>query len=138
MRLDKGPFVFLLILVTGIARGQTSAPSAPQVGTSNGSSGVPAERTYAADECDKPPRYIYVRSPDYPDTARKARKQGNVRVGFIVGSNGLTREIRILRSLSPDLDHAAVEAVKKWRFEPAKKNKESVAVHIEAEINFTM
>jgi TonB family protein len=34
------------------------------------------------------------------------------------------------------LDEKAVEAVKKWRFQPARKNGHPVAVQISVEVNF--
>jgi len=42
----------------------------------------------------------------------------------------------VLRSLDSGLDQKAVDAVKQWKFEPAMKNGEPVAVVINVEVNF--
>jgi TonB family protein len=36
------------------------------------------------------------------------------------------------------LDEKAIEAVKKWRFEPARKNGHAVAVRVNVEVNFSL
>ena len=55
---------------------------------------------------------------------------------LIVGSDGLPRDIRVGRSLSPEFDESAIDAVKKWKFAPATKDGKPVAVEINIEINF--
>ncbi len=42
------------------------------------------------------------------------------------------------RSLGLGLDEKAIEAVRQWRFEPAKKDGTPVAVQINVEVNFRL
>jgi TonB family protein len=42
----------------------------------------------------------------------------------------------VVKSLDKDIDQSAVEAVKQWHFDPAKKGDQPVAVKITVEIRF--
>ena len=39
-----------------------------------------------------------------------------------VGPDGRPRDIRLMRSLGMGLDEKAIEAVRKWRFDPARRD----------------
>ena len=64
--------------------------------------------------------------------------QGTVVLGMIVETDGLPHDIEVLRSLGYGLDEKAIEAVKKWRFDPAIKDKTPVAVYISVQVNFRL
>ena len=49
---------------------------------------------------------------------------------------GRARDIHLIRSLGMGLDERAIEAVKKWKFEPGKKDGLPVAVQVNVEVNF--
>jgi TonB family protein len=83
-----------------------------------------------------PPRVIYQVDPEFSESARRAKFQGNVTLGLVVSSQGTPTQIHILSPLGSGLDAEAVEAVEKWKFEPAKKNGEPVAVAIAVEVSF--
>ncbi len=85
-----------------------------------------------------PPRVIYDPDPDYSDAARKAKHQGTVVLWVIIGTDGRPREINVRRSLGMGLDEKAVEAVRRWKFDPAKKDGQAVAVQISIEVNFRL
>ena len=57
---------------------------------------------------------------------------------LIVDANGAPREIKVARSLGMGLDQKAIEAVRKWKFEPAMKDGRPVAVQINVEVNFRL
>jgi TonB family protein len=84
------------------------------------------------------PRVIYQPDPEYTEEARKAKYQGVVVLWLIVGQDGRTKDIRVSRSLGMGLDQKAVEAVKQWKFEPAKKDGVPVAVQLNVEVNFRL
>jgi periplasmic protein TonB len=86
----------------------------------------------------KPPRQIYSPDPDYSEEARKMKHQGSVMLWMVVGTDGRPRNIRVQRSLGLGLDEKAVEAVKTWRFEPARKDGQPVAVQINVEVLFRL
>jgi len=82
------------------------------------------------------PRAIYSPEPDYSDEARLTKHQGVVTIFAIVGPDGRPRDIQVARSLGMGLDEKAVEAVRKWKFEPGTKDGHPVAVQICVEVNF--
>jgi len=81
---------------------------------------------------------IYEPDPEYSDAARKAKFQGTVVVGVIIGVDGHVYDPKILQPLGLGLDQKALEAVKLWRFEPAKKNGHPVRVAANIEVNFRL
>ncbi len=84
------------------------------------------------------PRVLSQPDPEYSEEARKAKYQGTVVLWVVVGSDGKTHEIRVQRSLGMGLDEKAMEAVRTWRFDPAKKDGQPVAVQINVEVNFRL
>ena len=68
---------------------------------------------------DHPERKVRVRvEPVYPDIARKMNLNGIVRVQVVISPNGNVRETKVIGG-HPILVTAAVDAVKKWKFDPA-------------------
>jgi TonB family protein len=57
-------------------------------------------------------------APVYPDIARKMGITGNVKLQLVVSPNGVVKETKVIGG-HPILVNAAVDAVKKWRFETA-------------------
>lgn len=84
------------------------------------------------------PRALYAPDPEYSEEARKAKWQGTVVLWVIVGPDGKPRDIKIQRSLGMGLDEKAIEAVRQWKFDPAKKDGQPVAVQINVEVNFRL
>ncbi|MGA9391044.1 MAG: energy transducer TonB [Candidatus Sulfotelmatobacter sp.] len=56
--------------------------------------------------------------PGYLDLARKMNLTGTVKVQLVVTSNGAVKEAKVLGGHRV-LANAALEAARKWRFEPA-------------------
>ena len=86
----------------------------------------------------KAPREIYAPDPEYSEEARKAKYQGTVILWVIVGADGKPRDVKIARSLGMGLDEKAIEAVRTWKFAPATKDGQPVAVQINVEVNFRL
>jgi TonB family protein len=82
------------------------------------------------------PKAIYSPDPEYSEEARKVKHMGTVVLWLVVGPDGKPRDIKVLRTLGLGLDEKAIEAVKNWRFDPAKKDGKPVAVQINVEVNF--
>ncbi len=60
--------------------------------------------------------------PEYPDIARKARIQGMVILECVITKDGKIADVSVIKSLNSVLDQAAIEAVRKWEFEPGTQN----------------
>jgi TonB family protein len=56
--------------------------------------------------------------PVYPDLARKMNLTGTVKVEVVVAPNGTVKEAKVVGG-HPVLAGAALDAARKWRFEPA-------------------
>jgi protein TonB len=84
------------------------------------------------------PRAIYDPEPQYTDEARKAKYQGVVLLSLIVTPDGRPRNIHVARSLGMGLDEKAIEAVRNWKFEPARRDGRPVAVQVSVEVNFRL
>lgn len=85
-----------------------------------------------------PPSVKYRKDPEYSKEARKAKYQGTCLLWLIVDANGNPREVKVTRALGKGLDEKAIEAVKKWKFEPATKDGQPVAVEINVEVTFRL
>ncbi len=66
------------------------------------------------------PRAITQVAPEYPFELRRERVTGAVKVKFNILPNGRTAAIQAVGSPHPKLAEAAIAAVTKWRFTPAK------------------
>lgn len=84
------------------------------------------------------PRVLYAPDPEFSEEARKAKYQGTVVLWLVVGADGHTHDIRVQRSLGMGLDEKAIEAIRRWRFEPARKDGNPVAVQVNVEVNFRL
>jgi TonB family protein len=111
----------------GLAR---STPTAPPVTTSMPESKQSQTGLVHAPQIRSAPE------PPYSREARERRIAGTVVVWMIVDKDGHTRDFQVTKPLGYGLDEQAVWAVRTWRFEPARKDKQPVAVAISVEVNF--
>lgn len=63
--------------------------------------------------------------PVYPDLARRMNISGTVKVEVVVLPNGTVKDARVVGG-HPVLAGAAVDAARKWRFEPAATENKGV------------
>jgi len=82
------------------------------------------------------PRAIYSPEPEFSDEARRSKYQGEVTLLATISADGRTRDLRVVRSLGMGLDEKAMEAVRTWRFDPAKKDGRPVAVQMNIIVSF--
>jgi TonB family protein len=82
-----------------------------------------------------PERIKYV-APVYPAAAADARISGIVIVEATVGKDGSVTEAHVIRSIA-QLDQAALDAVKQWKYTPTTLNGAPVPVIVTATVNFT-
>jgi len=76
--------------------------------------------------------------PQYTDAARKAKVSGTLVLSLTVMADGSVRDLRIERSLRPDLDEQALNTVGTWRFQPGTKDGTPVAVRLNVEVSFNL
>jgi TonB family protein len=85
---------------------------------------------------DTKPKAFYTPGPEYTDSARRDKIQGTAILAVDVDSEGHPRGMKVLKSLRPDLDDKAKEAVSKWRFLPATKDGKPVPFTLSIELDF--
>jgi TonB family protein len=67
--------------------------------------------------------------PNYPPGAQAFGEQGLLILQLVIGADGVVRSPSILKPLgAPTLTYAAMEAVKRWTFEPGMKDGKPVPV----------
>lgn len=66
------------------------------------------------------PRRIEAVAPIYPEGARKARVQGKVLLDCSIGRDGRVTRIDVLKAQPDGLTEAAIDAVRRWRYEPVR------------------
>lgn len=78
-------------------------------------------------------------APRYPTMALRRRETGTVRIRVDVSAEGAPVATTVVESSqSRDLDRAALEAVRRWRFEPAQANGRPVAGSVIVPISFKL
>ena len=87
--------------------------------------------------CTTQPRLIHSPEPKYPKHYGKVRLPQTVQLAIVVDPDGLTRDITVSRSLSPDFDERAIDAVKQWKFYPATHDGMRVSTKIQVDITFS-
>lgn len=71
--------------------------------------------------------YAHNPKPEYPAIAKSRNWQGKVILHVQVSAQGLSNSVKVEHSSGYDmLDEAAIEAVKQWRFIPAKRGGTSI------------
>ncbi|MCY2959698.1 MAG: energy transducer TonB [Planctomycetota bacterium] len=95
----------------------------------------PAGRALA----DQPPRAVSTPRPEYPEDARKRGEQGAVTCRIRVQPDGGVERVEVLVSSGSEcLDRAAVEALERWRYEPARLRGAATACVVQQVIRFTL
>lgn len=75
---------------------------------------------------------------DYPRFERDAGIAGQVVVQFVVSETGVPSNAVVVRSVSPGLDRAALDAVVRARFEPGRQNGRAVRVRFTLPVTFRL
>lgn len=84
------------------------------------------------------PTILYKERARYTEEARQNRMQGVVVLNVVFGAEGQVREIRVLRGLPYGLTESAIEAARRIRFQPARRNGVAISVRSQLEFNFAL
>jgi protein TonB len=85
------------------------------------------------------PHLIERVNPDYPPEAQRKGTEGSVGVSFTVSAEGKVSDIIIVDAEPSDIfDRAAVDAVRRWRYEPKKVGGIPVEAHLQARVQFKL
>lgn len=101
-----------------------------------GAMSEPMESAFSMSEIDQQPRVVHQASPMYPSSLRGKKIEGVVSVIFIVDPSGKVVNPRVERSNNTAFEKPALDAVKKWKFEPGVKGGQRVACKMRAPLRF--
>lgn len=83
--------------------------------------------------------YLHNPDPVYPKLSRRMHEQGRVLLKVLVSANGDAETVDLEKSSHYELlDQAAIDAVKKWRFIPAKRNNQDFSAYVLVPISFSL
>ncbi|HEX6863477.1 MAG TPA: energy transducer TonB, partial [Thermoanaerobaculia bacterium] len=86
----------------------------------------------------KPPKVVYKLAPEYPESAREAKAEGDVVLEIVIDEQGRVRNPTVAKSSgNADLDQEALETIPEWTFQPATLEGKPVAVYFTITIRFT-
>jgi protein TonB len=84
------------------------------------------------------PKLAQMVHPVYPPDAKAAGVEGSVVLQVVLTKEGSPISLKAIASPAENLSQAAMDAVKGWRWDPAKLNGEPVEVVTDITINFTL
>lgn len=93
------------------------------------------DQLFSVSDLDQKPRVIQQPGPRL-DARLRSRGGGKVYVIFVVDTQGRVENPVVQRSTDPAFEPAAIAAVKRWKFEPAKRNGEPVRFRMRVPITF--
>lgn len=76
--------------------------------------------------------------PEYTEAAKRARIQGVVIMQAVINETGDIENVKVLKSLPHGLAEAAVDALKRSKFQPATRNGVPVAVYYNSTAHFQL
>lgn len=116
---------------TGIGEGDGS-------GIGPGSGGGTGGGPYRPGSGITPPELLHEVKPQYTDEARRRSVEGDVVLEIVVRRDGSVGSVKVLQSLAAGLDQRAVDAVRQWRFSPARRYGTPVDVVVEVAVEFKL
>lgn len=84
----------------------------------------------------EPPVPVRTVAPEFPTEMRAQRVSGVVTVSIQIDEQGNVTDSAVEKSSNPAFDPAAVAAVRKWKFKPAKKDGAAVAIRVSIPVKF--
>jgi TonB family protein len=84
----------------------------------------------------KMPRMRTPLAPKYPKEMLAAQQPGEAMMDFLVGSDGRTSDIKVVKATNDLFAKAATEAVAHLLFEPAMRNGKAVSIRMHMPVKF--
>lgn len=129
--------------VAASAAAVEDAPPPPVSPSAPVAAAQPAAPAAASPATVTPPVFTasYLRNPPpaYPALARRSGEEGTVMLRVLVGRDGAPLKVEVDQSSrSRLLDHAAQDAVKGWRFVPARRGAETIEAWVRVPVSFRL
>jgi TonB family protein len=85
-----------------------------------------------------PPSLLHEVKPVYTDEGRRRSVEGEVVMEVVVRADGSVGQVRVLQGLGSGLNERAADAVRQWRFAPARRFGQPVDVLVEVAVEFRL
>jgi protein TonB len=112
-------------------------PAGLEGGMAGGVAGGSAGAIALPEDADPPVPADGNPKPDYPQTARAEGKTGTVVLKVTILASGVVADVQVMRGEEPFVS-AAVAAVKKWKYEPARVRGQAITVYRIIQIPFKL
>jgi TonB family protein len=122
---------------TGTGRG-TGLGEGDGAGIGPGSGGGTGGGPYRPGSGVEPPKLLREVKADYTEDARRRGISGDVVLEIVVRRDGTVGDVRMLQGLGGGLDQRAVQAVRQWKFDPARRKGVPVDVLVEVAVEFML
>ncbi|HEY5870888.1 MAG TPA: energy transducer TonB [Candidatus Tectomicrobia bacterium] len=124
---------------TGSGRAQAGTGAGSGGGTGSGRGGGTGSGTGSGSGTSASPVGGYQVKPRYPESARRRGIEGTALLKMRITAQGSVADVQLERSAGhPELDESAMEAVRRWRFNPARRDGEPVAVWVLIPVEFKL
>lgn len=117
---------------SGTGSGAPFGTAGSGIGTGGGGTGVIAFGSADA------PKFLHRIVPQYPPAARMRREEGRVVLKLTIDEKGTLMNVEVVESTGADFADAAVDAAKRSRFTPARKNNAPILSVALLPIRFTL
>lgn len=98
--------------------------------------GNEGEGIFSIADLDQAPRVVFQPPPSYPPELRRRKVNGTVHVMFMVDVTGRVINPMVQKTPDPALERPALDAVRRWKFEPGKRNGQAVQFKMRVPITF--
>jgi TonB family protein len=99
---------------------------------------IDPSRVYTGREVSEKARLLSKPEPSYTETARQNRVWGTVVLKVVFSASGSVENISVVSGLPDGLTESAIDAARKIRFIPAKKDGVPVSMWMQLEYNFNL
>lgn len=101
-------------------------------------SGIALAAVLRAESRFEPPVPVRTVAPDFPNDLRDKGISGVVMVSVLIDAQGNPQGLKVTKSSNSAFEEPAVEALKKWKFKPAERDGEIVALRVIIPIRFSI
>ena len=93
---------------------------------------------YALSQVDQKPVLKFTAPPVYPADEKLAKTEGEVELEFILDPKGDVGDVRTVKSSNKNFEASAIAALKRWKFEPLKKDGIPISVRLHQQFIYNL
>ncbi len=115
------------------AKGLVTIPETRPAGVGQG-----VNHIFDLAQLDQAPEVRVQQPPIYPASLRRSGRSGEVSIGFIVDTNGNVLDPYVINASDEDLAAPALQAIRRWKFRPGRRNGRNVSTRMSEAIGFQL